>query len=84
MRENSVAFEGKNNVTWLITMRNESIEYLKTETKNIRVHDILLGYFFLVRDSSLFFQCLKVRKPPRVNTLELDYSIDPLRIVHWF
>lgn len=29
--------EGKNNVTWLITMRNESIEYLKNETKNIRV-----------------------------------------------
>jgi hypothetical protein len=29
--------EGKNNVIWLTTMRNESIEYLKNETKNIRV-----------------------------------------------
>lgn len=29
--------EGKNNVTWLTTMRNESIDYLKGETKNIRV-----------------------------------------------
>jgi hypothetical protein len=29
--------EGKNNVTWLTTMRNESIEYLKKETKNIRL-----------------------------------------------
>lgn len=35
--------EGKNNVTWLITMHNESIEYLKTETKNIRVHYICFG-----------------------------------------
>ena len=29
--------EGKNNVTWLTTMRNESIDYLKKETKNIRL-----------------------------------------------
>jgi hypothetical protein len=29
--------EGKNNVTWFITMRNESIDYLKKETKNIRL-----------------------------------------------
>jgi hypothetical protein len=29
--------EGKNNVIWLTTMRNESIEYLKQESKNIRL-----------------------------------------------
>jgi len=29
--------EGKNNVIWLTTMRNESLEYLKNETKNIRI-----------------------------------------------
>lgn len=28
--------EGKNNVIWLTTMRNESLEYLKKETKNVR------------------------------------------------
>jgi hypothetical protein len=35
--------EGKNNVIWLTTMRNESIEYLKSETKNIRIHYICFG-----------------------------------------
>ncbi|HEY3403640.1 MAG TPA: DinB family protein [Ohtaekwangia sp.] len=29
--------EGKNNVAWLTTMRNESIDYLKKETKNIQL-----------------------------------------------
>jgi len=29
--------EGKNNVIWLMSMRNESIDYLKKETKNIRL-----------------------------------------------
>jgi len=46
--------EGKNNVTWLTTMRNESIEYLKTETKNIRLqYDYCAGpnvhqYFIMI------------------------------------
>ena len=35
--------EGKNNVIWLTTLRNESIEYLKNETRNIRVHYICFG-----------------------------------------
>ena len=35
--------EGKNNVIWLTTMRNESIDYLKKETKNIRLHYICFG-----------------------------------------
>jgi hypothetical protein len=35
--------EGKSNLTWLTTMRNESIEYLKNETKNIRIHYICFG-----------------------------------------
>lgn len=35
--------EGKNNVVWLTTMRDESIDYLKKETKNIRVHYIRFG-----------------------------------------
>lgn len=35
--------DGKNNVTWLLKMRNESIDYLKTETKNIRLHYICFG-----------------------------------------
>lgn len=35
--------EGKNNVTWLTTMRNESIEYLKKETRNVRLHYICFG-----------------------------------------
>ena len=29
--------EGKNNVIWLTTMRNESIDYLTNETRNIRI-----------------------------------------------
>ena len=29
--------EGKTNVIWLTTMRNESIDYLKNETKNIKL-----------------------------------------------
>jgi hypothetical protein len=29
--------EGKSNVTWLTTMRNESIDYITKETKNIRL-----------------------------------------------
>lgn len=32
--------EGVNNVTWFNTMRNESIEYLKSEIRNIRFHYI--------------------------------------------
>ena len=35
--------EGKNNIIWLTTMRNESIEYLKSETKNIRIYYICFG-----------------------------------------
>ena len=35
--------EGQNNVIWLTTMRNESIDYVKKETKNIRVHYICFG-----------------------------------------
>lgn len=35
--------EGKDNVTWLLKMRNESIDYVKTETKNLRVHYIHFG-----------------------------------------
>lgn len=35
--------EGKNNITWIMTMRDESIEYLKTTTKNLRVHYICFG-----------------------------------------
>ena len=30
--------EGKNNVLWLTTMRDESINYLKNEKRNIRLH----------------------------------------------
>lgn len=46
--------EGKNNVIWLMTMRNESIEYLKNETKNIRIqYDYCSGanvhqYFMMI------------------------------------
>ena len=35
--------EGKNNLIWLLTMRDESIAYLKTETKNIRLNYICFG-----------------------------------------
>ncbi|MGB4971984.1 MAG: DinB family protein [Cyclobacteriaceae bacterium] len=35
--------EGKDNMTWLITMTNESIEFLKTDTRNIRIHYINFG-----------------------------------------
>ena len=35
--------EGKNNMIWLTTMRNESIEFLKNETRNIRIHYICFG-----------------------------------------
>jgi hypothetical protein len=46
--------EGANNVTWLTTMRNESIDYLKNETKNIRIqYDYCSGanvhqYFMMI------------------------------------
>lgn len=35
--------EGKDNVIWFTTLRNESIEYLKSETKNIREYYIYFG-----------------------------------------
>jgi hypothetical protein len=35
--------EGKNNLIWYTTMRNESIEYLKTTTDNLRIHYICFG-----------------------------------------
>jgi hypothetical protein len=46
--------EGKNNVIWLTTMRNQSIDYLKSETKNIRLqYDYCSGanahqYFMMI------------------------------------
>ena len=35
--------EGKHNVIWFTTLRNESIEYLTNETKNIREYYIYFG-----------------------------------------
>jgi len=35
--------EGRNNIIWLTTMRNESIDYLKKTTENIRLHYICFG-----------------------------------------
>lgn len=35
--------EGKDNMTWLITMTNESIEFLKSDTRNLRVYYINFG-----------------------------------------
>ena len=35
--------EGKNNVTWYTTMRNESIEFLKTTQDNLRIHYVCFG-----------------------------------------
>ncbi|MBK5278286.1 MAG: hypothetical protein JJE09_05420, partial [Bacteroidia bacterium] len=35
--------EGKNNMTWLTTIRDESIEYVKNATQNIRLHYICFG-----------------------------------------
>jgi len=35
--------EGPNNLIWLTTMRNESIEYVKKESKNIRLNYICFG-----------------------------------------
>ncbi len=35
--------EGKNNIIWLTTMRDESIDYLKKTNDNIRVHYICFG-----------------------------------------
>jgi DinB superfamily len=35
--------EGKNNVIWFTTLRNESIDFLKKETKNLREHYIYFG-----------------------------------------
>jgi hypothetical protein len=35
--------EGKNNMTWLLTMRDESIAHLKIETRNLRAHYICFG-----------------------------------------
>jgi len=35
--------EGKHNIIWLTTMRDESITYLKNETKNIREYYIHFG-----------------------------------------
>jgi hypothetical protein len=46
--------EGKNNMIWLTTMRNESVDYLKGETKNIRLqYDYCTGanahqYFIMI------------------------------------
>jgi hypothetical protein len=35
--------EGKNNIIWMTNMRNESIEYLKSETRNIRTYYVCFG-----------------------------------------
>ena len=35
--------EGKNTLTWFTTLRNESVAYLKNETKNIREYYIYFG-----------------------------------------
>jgi hypothetical protein len=35
--------EGGNNIIWLTTMRDESIDYLKKTTENIRLHYICFG-----------------------------------------
>ncbi len=35
--------EGKNNMIWYTTMRNESIEYLKKTNDNLRIHYICFG-----------------------------------------
>lgn len=35
--------EGRNNVTWFTTMRDESIDYLKGATENLRLHYICFG-----------------------------------------
>lgn len=35
--------EGKNNIIWLTTMRNESIEFLKSDTRNLRIYYICFG-----------------------------------------
>ncbi len=35
--------EGKDNLAWLTKMRDESIEFVKSETRNIRVHYINFG-----------------------------------------
>jgi len=35
--------EGTNNVIWLTTMRDESIDYLKKTNDNIRIHYICFG-----------------------------------------
>jgi hypothetical protein len=35
--------EGRNNIIWLTTMRDESIDYLKKTTENIRLHYICFG-----------------------------------------
>jgi len=35
--------EGKNNVIWYTTMRNESIDYVKKTTDNLRIHYICFG-----------------------------------------
>ena len=63
--------EGKNNVIWLTTMRNESIEYLKKETKNIRLHTICFGrnvhqnYMMIARHSDRHLRQLrKVKAHP--------------------
>jgi len=53
--------EGKNNVIWLTTMRNESIDYLKKESKNIRLqYDYCSGanvhqYYLMIFSSNKFF-----------------------------
>ena len=35
--------EGKNNIIWYLKMRNESIEYLKKTTDNLRIHRVNFG-----------------------------------------
>jgi len=35
--------EGRNNIIWLTTMRDDSIDYLKKTTQNIRLHYICFG-----------------------------------------
>ena len=64
--------EGKNNVIWLTTMRNESIEFLKNEKRNIRVHYICFGpnihqrYMMVFQHNFKHLQQIKeIRKHPK-------------------
>ncbi len=51
--------EGKNNINWYTTLLNESIEFLKNDSRNMRIHYICFGANVHQRYMMFFQHCFR-------------------------